>query len=114
MANEENLKPFKKGESGNPKGRPKGSKNRSTIAKRWLGSDQKYMNPITGEEEILTQEDIITLAQIKKAREGDTHAYKALEDSAYGAPIQQIDQTIFEQPIFPDIDVSKDDSSKQD
>ena len=33
MANNQNLKPFKKGISGNPKGRKKGVKNRSTIIK---------------------------------------------------------------------------------
>ena len=114
MANEENLKSWSPGQSGNPKGRPKGSKNRSTIARKWLESKEKFRNPLTGEIELLTQEDITTLAQILKAREGDTPAYKALEDSAYGAPVQQIDQTIFEQPIFPDIDVSKDNGSKQD
>jgi DNA-directed RNA polymerase specialized sigma54-like protein len=114
MANEENLKSWSPGQSGNPKGRPKGSKNRSTIARKWLDSKEKFKNPLTGEIELLTQEDITTLAQILKAREGDTPAYKALEDSAYGSPVQQIDQTIFEQPIFPDIDVSKDNGSKQD
>ena len=36
----------------------------------------------------------MTLALIKKAREGDVAAYKALMDSGYGAPLQQIDQTI--------------------
>jgi len=114
MANEENLRPaWKPGESGNPNGRPKGSKNRSTIAKRWLESNQKYFNPLTNQEETLSQEDIMSLALIKKARNGDVNAYKALMDSGYGAPIQQIDQTIFEQPIFPDIDVSKDNGSKQ-
>ena len=112
MANEENLIPYKKGETGNPKGRKKGSKNRSTIAKKWLDTNQKFKNPITGNEEDLTQEDAMTLALIKKASTGDVNAYKALMDSGYGAPIQQIDQTIFEQPIFPDIDVSKNDSSK--
>tara|TARA_Y100000004_G_scaffold42157_1_gene46058 strand:- start:1157 stop:1507 length:351 start_codon:yes stop_codon:yes gene_type:complete len=115
MANEENLRPaWKPGESGNPNGRPKGSKNRSTIAKRWLESNQKYFNPLTNQEETLSQEDIMSLALIKKARNGDVNAYKALMDSGYGSPIQQIDQTIFEQPIFPDIDVSKDNSGKQD
>ena len=112
MANDENLKPFKKGESGNPSGRPKGSRNRSTIAKKWLNVSKVGKNPITGEEEELTQEDIMTLAQIRKAISGDTSAYKALEDSAYGAPIQQIDQLITEQPLFPD--VQEDDSDKQD
>jgi hypothetical protein len=104
MANEKNLKPaWKKGQSGNPKGRPKGSKNRSTIAKKWLEVKEKFRNPITGEIEELTQEDITTLAQILKARKGDTNAYKALEDSAYGSPTQQINQTITDQPLFPDV-----------
>jgi hypothetical protein len=94
---------FKKGESGNPAGRPKGSKNRSTIARQWLETTQKAKNPITGVEEILTQEDLGTLAMVKKMREGDVSAYKELMNSAYGAPLQQIEQTILEQPIFPDV-----------
>lgn len=93
MANNENLKSYKPGESGNPNGRPKGSKNRSTIAKQWLEINEKTSNPITGKTELLTQEDLLTLAQIKKAREGDVNAYKALMDSAYGTPNQKIDQT---------------------
>jgi hypothetical protein len=94
---------FKKGESGNPNGRPKGAKNRSTIARLWLETTQKAKNPITGEEQILSQEDLGTLALVKKMREGDVAAYKALMDSGYGAPLQQIEQTIVEQPIFPDV-----------
>ena len=57
MANEENLKLFKKGESGNPAGRPKGSLNRSTIAKRWLEVEQDLKNPLTGDTEKMSQED---------------------------------------------------------
>lgn len=34
--NEENLKPFKPGQSGNPKGKPKGAKNVSTILREML------------------------------------------------------------------------------
>ena len=89
-----NLNPFQKGESGNPAGRPKGSKNRSTIARRWLEVNQNLKNPLTGVEETMSQEDLMTLALIKKAREGDVNAYKALMDSGYGAPLQQIDQSI--------------------
>jgi hypothetical protein len=104
MANEQNLKPaWEKGESGNPNGRPKGAKNRSTIAKYWLDVNQKLKNPLTGAEETMSQEDLMTLALIKKAREGDVAAYKALMDSGYGAPLQQIEQTVLEQPIFPDV-----------
>tara|TARA_R110002012_G_C11324829_1_gene576280 strand:+ start:90 stop:410 length:321 start_codon:yes stop_codon:yes gene_type:complete len=103
MANDENLIPYKKGESGNLKGRPKGSKNRATIAKRWLEILENAKNPISGKDEELSQEDMITLAMLSKARSGDVNAYKALMDSAFGSPIQQIDQTIKEQPLFPDV-----------
>ena len=103
MANEENLIPAKKGEIRNPNGRPKGAKNRSTIARRWLEVNQSLKNPLTGEQETMSQEDLMTLALIKKAREGDVTAYKALMDSGYGAPLQQIEQTNIEQPLFPDV-----------
>ena len=109
-----NLIPFKKGQSGNPTGRKKGSKNRSTLAKKWLEVNQKAFNDITGLEEVLTQEDLMTLAQIKKAKDGDVNAYKAIMDSAFGSPVQQIDQTIIEQPLFPDHDVTEYNSDKKD
>jgi hypothetical protein len=89
----DNLKKFEQGESGNPNGRPKGSRNRSTIARKWLEVNQSLKNPLTGENETMSQEDLMTLALIKKARDGDTNAYKALMDSGYGAPVQQIEQT---------------------
>ena len=98
-----NLIPFEKGQSGNPKGRPVGSKNRSTIAKKWLQVEQDLKNPLTGDKETMSQEDLMTLALIKKAREGDTQAYQKLLDSAYGAPLQQVIQEIVEQPLFPDV-----------
>ena len=103
MANEQNLIPYQKGQSGNPKGRPKGSKDRSTIAKKWLQVEQDLKNPLTSEIETMSQEDLMTLALIKKAREGDATAYQKLLDSAYGAPVQQIEQTNIEQPLFPDV-----------
>lgn len=105
----EDLIPFKKGQSGNPNGRPKGSKNRSTIARRWLEVNQSLKNPLTGENETMSQEDLMTLALIKKAREGDVSAYKALMDSGYGAPLQQVEQTILEQPLFPDVQTDNSD-----
>jgi hypothetical protein len=103
MANEENLIPAQKGEVRNPNGRPKGAKNRSTIARQWLEVNQNLKNPLTGEQETMSQEDLMTLALIKKAREGDVAAYKALMDSGYGAPLQQVEQTITELPLFPDV-----------
>ena len=79
-----------KGESGNPKGRPKGSLNRSTIVKKWLEvlSKEQLEN---GNIQWLSNEDSMTLALIKKAREGDVNAYKALMDSAYGTAKDTVD-----------------------
>ena len=116
MPNKENIKKheFKKGESGNPNGRPKGSKNRSTIAKYWLEVNQNLKNPLTGEKETMSQEDLMTLALIKKAREGDVAAYKALMDSGYGAPVQQIEQTNIELPFFDLNEPEGNDSTTQD
>jgi hypothetical protein len=103
MANKDIQPRWEKGESGNPNGRPKGSRNRSTIARHWLEVNQNLKNPLTSEMETMSQEDLMTLALIKKAREGDVAAYKALMDSGYGAPVQQIEQTNIEQPLFPDV-----------
>ena len=113
MANEDNLIRYKKGESGNPKGRPKGSKNRSTIAKKWLQVEQDLKNPLTGDNEVMSQEDLMTLALIKKARTGDATAYQKLLDSAYGAPVQQVEQTNIELPFF-DLDADRNNGSKKD
>jgi len=83
---------FKKGKSGNPKGRPKGSKNRSTLAKKWLEVSEMNINVLSGELEKLTYEDRITLSIIKRAIEdGDVQSYKALMDSAYGGLVKQND-----------------------
>jgi len=90
MANEQNLKSFKKGQSGNPNGRPKGSLNRSTIAKKWLEVlSQEELED--GQVKWLSNEEAMTLSLIKKARNGDVNAYKALMDSAYGTAKDTVD-----------------------
>jgi hypothetical protein len=85
--------PFVKGQSGNPAGREKGGKTRATIARNWLQVAQTLKNPITNVTESMSQEDIITLALIKEAREGNVNAYKALMDSAYGIASQSLMMT---------------------
>lgn len=96
MPNPQNIvnSTWKKGQSGNPKGKPKGALNRATIARKWLEMGQTYINPITKKKETLTQEDIITLSQVRAARNGSTNAYKALMDSAHGMPKQEVEQSI--------------------
>ena len=115
MAGFKDIEPrWQKGESGNPNGRPKGSKNRSTIARQWLEVNEDLKNPLTSEIERMSQEDVMTLALIKKARSGDVNAYKALMDSGYGSPLQQIESTNIEQPLFPDTesDAEEDNGNK--
>ena len=54
------------------------------------GSPSECPN-VPSEDEILTQEDVITLALIRKAMEGDVAAYKALLDSGYGTAKDTVD-----------------------
>ena len=72
--NIDNLNTFKKGVSGNPSGRPKGSLNRKTVAREYLAFLQEEVNPLTGIKELLSNEDMITLALIHKAKKGDVNA----------------------------------------
>lgn len=93
MSNTEGIEPhkFPKGKSGNPNGRPKGRRNRATVVRQWLEVAQQSKNPITGETEMLEQQDLIVLAQIKAAREGSTQAFNALMDSADGKVAQRVE-----------------------
>lgn len=107
----ENLKPFKPGESGNPDGRPKGSRNRSTIVREMLSkvADLQEIDPKNadtlkkhGIETKAELESLITAAQILKAMGGDTKAYQALMDSGYGQPKQKSEIEITGiDPIIP-------------
>lgn len=75
MAGEDNLKPWKPGQSGNPKGREKGSRNRSTIVREALEAVA---------EDGVMYVDKATIAILAKAMAGDVNAYKELMDSGYG------------------------------
>ena len=55
MAREDNLKKFTSEYQPKNNGRPKGSKNRSTIARKWLEVNQALKNPLTGENETMSQ-----------------------------------------------------------
>ncbi len=86
MANFENIEKhkFKKGESGNPAGRPVGSRNRSTIVREWLEVKKQTRNPITEQDEELQVQDMMVLSMIGRALKGDVNAFKELMDSGYG------------------------------
>lgn len=93
MANEQNLKPFPKGVSGNPAGKPKGTEHSKTRLKRLLELVQKKKNPITGNEEEFTVLEIMDMQMIAKAVRGDQRAYEVLLDRLEGKPKQTTDIT---------------------
>ena len=76
MANDENLNPpWKPGQSGNPAGKPKGTRNRATIYSYWLEQINK---------DGVTEADSIVVAMIEKAKQGDVAAAKEAMDSGFG------------------------------
>lgn len=114
------LQPFKEGDewNGNKEGRPVGSKNRSTIARKWLEVELDEVNPLTGEVEKLSLEDIITLQQIKQAKgitlESAAPAYKNIMDSAYGAPKQETEHSGTMGIIWQEVKTYDDPNKKAD
>jgi hypothetical protein len=85
--------PFKKGQSGNPKGRAKGTENSKTRLLRLFSLMQKKKNPFTGDMEEFTILEQMDMAQaIKAIQEGDTKAYDSLMDRFEGKPQQEIIQ----------------------
>ncbi len=84
MPNPENIRPPKTGEVRNPKGKPPGTKNRSTILKKWIEVATKLKNPVTGKDEFGTVEDKVALALIARALKGDVQAIKEINDTLYG------------------------------
>lgn len=86
-------KPFPPGVSGNPNGRPKGLRNRSTIVREWLEATYKKVNPITGQQETLPIHDHLVISLIGKALKGDVQAFRELFDSGYGKVSELIDVT---------------------
>jgi hypothetical protein len=83
-----NLKPFKKGESGNPSGKQKGQRNYSTI--RWEAfkriGEARGMTP----EEV---ENLLITSGLEKALTGDAAFYRDDLDRAYGKPSQPLEHS---------------------
>lgn len=103
MPNPENLIPARAGEVRNPAGKPKGTRNRSTIARMVLSMRGEFPDKIFEElrqtypdlPRFADVEFIATVQQLHKAiNSQDTQAYRALLDSAYGSATQTLDMKL--------------------
>jgi hypothetical protein len=92
----EDLIPYKKGQSGNPNGRPKGSKNRSTIVREILNLMVQVKDD-EGNDKWQSNEYLIVQAMVNKAIEkGDVAAFNALYDNLYGKLKDTVDMNTTE------------------
>lgn len=67
---------FKSGQSGNPRGRPPGSKNLQTILREEL--DQKVQVTENGQPKLMTKRRVAVRQQVDKAVKGDPKAFSVL------------------------------------
>ena len=132
--NTDNLKPFKKGESGNPNGRPRNietvikehflnehnlklSKSQAQdIIKNILGKTRSELMDLARNEELPFWIALIANKANRDFKKGSIHILDVLFDRVYGKPTEEVHQTVTEQPIFKGItlDVPTDHGSNQD
>ncbi len=93
---EDNLIPFKPGQSGNPKGRPKDTLEQKLIKKANQEIIEDYIGKLT---EALPK---ISPTLIKKAQEGDIIAIKEVNDRVLGKSKASIDLTTGGKPFQVD------------
>lgn len=104
MPNPENIEPhkWKKGQSGNPRGRPKGRTNVRNFVEWWLSQETQITNPIPGHKAPKFKGkviDEILLALLAKARKGNVAAISELFDRLDGRPGTSLDLTTKGEPI---------------
>ena len=132
--NIENLNPFKKGQSGNPNGRPKKIE---TVLADYFFSEHNLKLSKTQTQDIIqvilgkTKKELMDLAAndelpfwvaliAKKAKrdfdKGSIHILDVLFDRVYGKPKEEVSQTVNKVRIFKPIDLSvqEDDSPEED
>lgn len=94
-----NLKPFKKGESGNPKGRPVGSRNVSTVLKEILGQiapdvikNTKFVKEFCKINKSVTNADAVAARILYEALvAGESWAIKELMERTEGKATQGVE-----------------------
>lgn len=99
---------WKKGQSGNPLGKPKGIINSKTILERFLSIQKEMVNPLNDELESMSIAELMHLKQIANAMQGDLAAYKEIIDRLEGKTTNKIDIDADVKSTNYNIDLSKD------
>lgn len=96
MNNSDNIVPyqFKKNQSGNPKGRPKGSKSLTTQLKKMLAAKIKNYDPITDGDVTQSIADHLINVLLSKALNGEDKAIMEILNRSDGPVKQVIDQSL--------------------
>lgn len=81
---------FKPGESGNPNGVPKGTRQMRTIIREIFETEILAVDPKTNEPRKMTMGEAIAMAQFKQATKGNTKAFNALLDRLEGKVAQPL------------------------
>lgn len=85
-------KGFKKGQSGNPAGRAKGSKNRSTILTQIFESVITSENPLTKKKEKMSIEAAMAYSMIDQViKKGNVTAWNSAKDDVYGKAKESVE-----------------------
>ena len=118
---------FKKGESGNPNGRPrkfvtllkeigyKRSEINDTI-QAMMAMDMNELKDVWDNPNATILEKTIASAMKKSIEKGSLYSMETLLSRVFGMPKQEIEQTLIEKPIFNgiDLDVPEDNSTSED
>jgi len=79
---------FKKGQSGNPKGKPKGTRNFKTILNEYLDKNVDFKDPVEKRKVKKSLREVVALSLLSKAVKGDLNAISQVMDRVDGKPVQ--------------------------
>ena len=85
-----NLIPFKPGQSGNPAGKKKGTKNWATLYRKALKYKVDATDPRTGTARRMTLQEVVVLSIIQQAAKGNVRAASHITDRMDGKALQPI------------------------
>lgn len=91
--NPSKLKPAQKGEVRNPKGRPKGSRDRASVLRELLAIPINVKRPDGSTIPGATLEDAVGMALVQKALKGDVPAIREIYDTLHGKVTEKVENT---------------------